>query len=292
MTNPIFTTNQAFNGRATQFAPENTYGGPQQTYPNPAQYQAAQQANMAGHAFNPRGEVPTMAPAGVRPLTYDDVLIKTAATFGVLLLAAGVTWFLGGTNPRLAQGMMVVGMIGGLIVGLIGGFSRAVSPLIALAYAALEGLMLGGFSAFMEMYAPGVVFVAVSATLVTFVVMLALFKTKILQASPKFNKVVAIGLFSIFIFYMGRLILSLFVPSFFAGPPLMIGPFPAWLLVSLAAVILASLSLITDFDYVTRAVEAGADSRLAWTAAFGFMVTLIWLYIEFLRIAQYFMSND
>ena len=107
-------------------------------------------------------------------------------------------------------------------------------------------------------------------------------------------RVVMVGMFSIFVFYLGNLVVSLINPAWsFYGPNApTIGGFPLWIIVSLIAIGLAAFSLVTDFDYIVTAVDNGAPQETAWTAAFGLMVTLVWLYIEFLRIFAYFASDN
>ena len=213
---------------------------------------------------------PAASPLQTGRMTYDDVIMRTATLFGVLLVTAALTWF-------LAPGLMMVGLIGGLVLGLVNAFKREPSPGLILAYGAFQGVFLGGISQMFESAYNGIVFQAVLATLGTFGVMLALYKSGKIRVTPKFQRImlIAVGGYAIFCLINLGLI-------FFAGQSLRGGLFG--LLIGAVGAVLAALMLTLDFDFIEKGVNQGIPAKYAWTAAFGLAVTLIWLYIEFLRI--------
>jgi uncharacterized YccA/Bax inhibitor family protein len=213
---------------------------------------------------------PAAGPVETGRMTYDDVIMRTATLFGVLLVTAALTWF-------LAPGLAMVGLIGGLVLGLVNAFKREPSPALILAYAAFQGVFLGGISAMFESVYEGIVFQAVLATMGTFGVMLALYKSGKIRVTPKFQRImlIAVGGYAIFVL----LNLALY---FFTGQNIRAGALG--LLIGAVGAGLAALMLTLDFDFIEKGVKQGIPARYAWTAAFGLAVTLIWLYIEFLRI--------
>ncbi|MFZ5870263.1 MAG: Bax inhibitor-1/YccA family protein [Actinomycetota bacterium] len=214
---------------------------------------------------------PSAGPLQTGRMTYDDVVMKTAALFGVLVVAAGLTWV-------LAPGLFVVGMIGGLVLGLVNAFKREPSPALILAYAAFQGVFLGGISAVFEAQWNGIVAQAVVATLGTFGVMLALYKSGKIRVTPKFQRIMLFAVGGYMIFVLVNLAFALF-----AGESLR-GFGPLGLLIGAVGAVLAALMLTLDFDFIDKGVQQGIPAKFAWTAAFGLAVTLIWLYVEFLRI--------
>ncbi|MCI6584983.1 MAG: Bax inhibitor-1/YccA family protein [Mobiluncus sp.] len=310
MTNPVFTRNKVFTqrtpagypampgyqvGGGTQTLPgqgqyatyqPNPTTQPTQAYPNDP-FAAPNAGQQAGYGFPPASNAPT----ATRPVTLDDVLIKTLLTFGVLLVGGAVSWFTTATNPGLGYAMMFGGMIVALILGLVNSFKRRPSPALILGYAFFEGLMLGSISQLYSTLAGGVVPKAIGATIVTTLVMLVLFKTKTIRNSPTLMRVVFIGMGSLFVFYLLNFVISMIFPAANFYNVTLFG-FPLWVVVSLVAIVLAALSLVTDFDFIMRAVENRAPAETAWTAAFGLMVTLVWLYLEFLRLFALFASSD
>lgn len=315
MTNPVFTSNKVFTDRTPAGYPampgyQVGVGGAAQTLPQQTQFQSPTDADTSplpgtqtsqtpgqfqlpqpgyGQGFPNRTQ--PVSPATTRPMTLDDVLIKTIICFGVLLFGGAVSWFMTLSNPGIGATLTIVGSLAAFVLSLVVSFKKGVSPALILSYAFMEGIALGAISSLFSMVADGAVPKAIGATLVTTIVMLVFFKTKLIRNSPTLMRVVWIGLASIAVFYLLNFAVSLIFPAanFYN---LTIGGFPLWIVVSLAAIVLAALSLVTDFDYILQAVENRAPVDTAWTAAFGLMVTLVWLYIEFLRLFSYFTSDN
>lgn len=261
--NPVFSRNEAFksggyatfDNRSTTTAPA---GG------------VAQQG-MTAEQLQEQYQRPSATPVETGRMTYDDVVMKTAAIFGVLLVTGAVAWI---TENVL---LLIVGAIGGLVLGLVNAFKREPSPALILAYGALQGLFLGGISRIFETQYNGIVVQAVLATVATFGVMLALYRSGKIRATPKFTRILLIAGMGYFVFILINLGLSLFADINLRSGPLglLIGAFGA---------VLAALFLVLDFDFIEKGVKNGIPQRYSWTAAFGLVVTLIWLYIEMLRI--------
>ena len=278
---------------------QNAYGQPQ--YGQQAQYgqqpygqqygqpQYGQQAQYG----QPYGEAdygvaaPTYSepiPAGER-LTMNDVLVKTGINLGLVAVGAAVAWN--------APVLLLLGMVGGLVLGLVNSFKKKVSPILVMTYALMEGLLLGGLSAVVDMRYPGVAIQAVLATLVVAGTTLALFANGKLRATPKLNKIFMIGAIG----YMAYGFISILGAGIFGSSlnSFSIGGIPLGLVVGLFAVALATYSLLLDFTTTSEAVEAGLPERESWRLAFGLTASLVWLYVEILRVLMYLasiFSND
>lgn len=261
--NPIFSRNKAFSERG-QSAPMMTQEQLENLYAQPA----------AG-------------PAQTGRMTYDDVMIKTGSLFAILLAGAVIGWFV----PALALPMAIVGFV----LGLVNAFKREPSPALIITYAAAQGVFLGGISGIFEGMYSGIVFQAVIGTLSVFGVMLALFASGKIRVTAKFTKMLMIGVIGYGVFCLINLGVALFNPhmSMFGMRGIsvnvpIIGSMPLGIVIGIVAVVLAAFCLVMDFDMIQKGVQNGVPRKYAWTCAFGLMVTLIWLYIEILRILALF----
>ena len=253
---------------------QNTYGQPQ--YGQQAQY--GQPYGEADYGV----AAPTYSepiPAGER-LTMNDVMVKTGINLGLVAVGAAVAWN--------APVLMLLGLVGGLVLGLVNSFKKKVSPILVMTYALMEGLLLGGLSAVVDMRYPGVAIQAVLATLVVAGTTLALFANGKLRATPKLNKIFMIGAIG----YMAYGFISILGAGIFGSSlnSFSIGGIPLGLVVGLFAVALATYSLLLDFTTTSEAVEAGLPERESWRLAFGLTASLVWLYVEILRVLMYLAS--
>lgn len=269
---------------------QNAYGQPQ--YGQQAQYGQQPYGQQAQYG-QPYGEAdygvaaPTYSesiPAGER-LTMNDVMVKTGINLGLVAVGAAVAWN--------APVLLLLGMVGGLVLGLVNSFKKKVSPILVMTYALMEGLLLGGLSAVVDMRYPGVAVQAVLATLVVAGTTLALFANGKLRATPKLNKIFMIGAIG----YMAYGFISILGAGIFGSSlnSFSIGGIPLGLVVGLFAVALATYSLLLDFTTTSEAVEAGLPERESWRLAFGLTASLVWLYVEILRVLMYLasiFSND
>lgn len=227
-------------------------------------------------------------------MTYDDVIVRTAGLFAVIVGVGAVSWFLA-TNPAtyaLGALVMVVGCVGALVTGLINSFKKVPSPALIITYAVFEGAMLGAVSGVVNLQAPGVVIEAVLATLATFAVMLVAYKVGGFRVQGKAARILVIAMGGYAIFALVNLGLQLtgvlggwgLYDMTFMGIPLGI-------VVGAVAILMAAFSLAMDFESIQRGVERGLPRVYAWAGAFGLVVTLVWLYVEFLRILAILRDN-
>lgn len=218
-------------------------------------------------------------PAGER-LTMNDVLVKTAINLGLVVVGAVVAWYV----PVL----MFLGLLGGLVLGLVNSFKQKVSPVLVMAYALMEGMMLGGLSAIVNLRYPGTAIQAVLATIVVAGVTLALFANGKIRTTPKLNKIFMIGALS----YLGYGLVSMLTAGLFGFSlnSMSIGGIPLGLPIALIAVAMATYSLLIDYTTTAEAVDAGLPQSESWRLAFGLTASLVWLYVEILRVLMYLAS--
>ena len=267
--------------RSSAFAP-----GHGQAYPGAAPY--GQQPGPYGYGGS--GVPPQQyqgAPAASRPMTMDDVIVRTAATLGVVVLVAAISWF---TIPvSLVTPAFLAGMLVAFGLGMVLSFSRRVNPTLVMLYAAAEGVFLGIGSKFIANWVgdSGIIVQAVLATMVTAGLTLATYKYFAIKVTPRFTKMVIIATMG----FVGVLLIN-FVASLF-GFNSGIGGFGAMgLLFAAIGAGLAVFNLILDFDMIEQGVRHGAPQNEAWRAAFGLTVTLVWLYWNLLRILAILRGGD
>lgn len=241
-------------------------------------------ANATGSTFGINNAATESATTDDKVMTLKGAINKTIILFAILLIAGIVSWKMTWSGQISPQILLIGGTIGGLIFALITSFSKKSAPITAPIYAAFEGVVLGSISSLFEAAYSGIVFQAVSLTLLVFGLMLFMYKTGILKASGKFIKGVFIATAAIGIFYLVSFIVGLFTPAFneflFANPLIGIG-------ISIVIVVVAALNLILDFSTIENGANSGAPKYMEWYAGFGLMVTLVWLYIEILRLLSY-----
>jgi uncharacterized YccA/Bax inhibitor family protein len=218
---------------------------------------------------------PSATPLQTGRMTIDDVVMRTAAVFGVLLVTAGVTYVL---EPPF---IVVIGAaLLGFVLSLVIIFKKAISPPLILTYGALEGVFVGGISYMYESFYDGIVAQAVLGTLAAFGSMLALYKVGAVRATPRFRRILLIA----GVGYLAFALVHLMGVAFDWWPSIYSGGGGLAILVSAFGVVLASLFLVLDFDQVEQGIRNGAPQQYAWLSAFGLTVTLVWLYIEILRL--------
>lgn len=304
-------SNFAFNSPAFQQQDPRavaTYpGNPQQG----AQGAAAQHAAVNA-AMNAQLEGMYSAPAAgaieTDRMSVEDTVGKTVALFGILLVTAAIGWVmtLGGFavprfDPYAPAAVSVtpwlVGALGGFVLALVITFTsrKKVRPALIFAYAAFEGLFVGGISAFFEVMWPGVVLQATLATVAVVGVTLALFASGKVRASAKMTKIVMIAMIGYMVFSLLNLVL-MWTNVLPAGQPFglhstKIAGIPLGLIIGVLVVFMAAYSLVLDFDRIQQGVRNGAPRKFGWMGAFGIMVTVVWLYVEILRMIAILRSN-
>jgi len=214
-------------------------------------------------------------------MTVNGAIGKTGILLALVALGAITTWnmFNNITYSNLIMPLFWIGLVGGLIISLIITFKKTMAPYLSPVYAILKGLALGGISAILNAYYPGIAFQAIVLTLIVTTIMLILYRLRVIRATQKFKSIIFIATASIGVFYLISFILSFFgiTSPAFAATPLGIG-------ISVFVVIIAALNLIIDFDFIEQGAACQAPKYMEWYGAFGLMVTLIWLYIEILRL--------
>ena len=229
-------------------------------------------------------------------MTYDDVIMRSAAMLGVIVLVGSVSWMLVRSPATIGYGalMMVVGGLGGFVLGMVNSFKKTPSPALIMSYAAFEGMLLGAFSGLMELKYPGIVTQAVVGTLTTFGVVLAAFKFADFRMGGKAKRIfmVAMGGYFVFCIINAILIATDIVNTPWGVRGVTVMGIPLGFVIGAFAVILAAFSLVMDFESIERGVERGLPTRYAWAGAFGLTVTLVWLYVEILRILAILRGSD
>ena len=292
MSNPFFSRSAAFNGRGPA-APAQTVTP--NGYPTMPGYQPGYGQAPAGYGQSSYGQAPPAygqaGPQSVSPqqlsqleaqygapsatnvdrgrMTYDDVIIRTAGIFAMILV------------------------VGALVLGLVNSFKREPSPVLIMLYALFEGAMLGAISGVMELLYPGIVVQAVLATLATFTVMLCAYKFAGFRVTGRAARilVVAMGGYLLFSVVNFLLMVTGVVDDPWGLRGVEIMGIPLGLIIGALAVAMASFSLAMDFEAIQRGVERGLPTKYAWAGAFGLVVTIVWLYVEFLRILAILRDN-
>jgi uncharacterized YccA/Bax inhibitor family protein len=241
------------------------------------------------------GQTDRTAPVATGPMTIDSVVQKTAISLGVVIVAAFATWIL---TPAITDFMpqadlnkiiaaMTIGSLGAFALSLVNSFKRAVSPALVIAYAALQGVALGGLSKFFDAaYGSGVVMGAVVGTFAAFAGTLAAYKFLDIKVGAKFRAFVTAAVFGMVGLALMELVLGLFNSQ--------IGLFAVsglGMVTAVVGLVLGVFMLISDFDFTERLIAHGAPEREAWRIAFGLTVSLVWIYTNLLRILAYFNRN-
>jgi uncharacterized YccA/Bax inhibitor family protein len=232
-----------------------------------------------------------------RPVTIDDVVTKTGITLGVLTVAAIVSYFLVASNVALAMPLTLIGALGGLGLVLVATFGRKQdNPAIVLSYAVLEGLFLGAVSFVFANFqvssanAGALIGEAVLGTFGVFFGMLVVYKTGAIRVTPKFTRMLVAAMFGVLALMLGNFVLAMFHVGGGTGLGLRSGGTVA-IIFSLVCIGIAAFSFLIDFDAADQMIRAGAPEKAAWGIALGLTVTLVWLYLEILRLLSY-LQND
>ncbi|MFT4569319.1 MAG: putative YccA/Bax inhibitor family protein [Hyphomicrobiaceae bacterium] len=212
-------------------------------------------------------------------MTVAGTVNKTAVALIILFATASWTWSLGPADPR-AGALMMGGFIGGFVMAMATIFKKTWAPYTTPAYAALEGLALGGISVSFEARYPGIASQAIFLTFGTLGALLMAYRSGLIKATENFKLGVFAATGGIMMIYVVSFVMSFFGSSI----PLIHSSGTFGILFSVGVVIIASLNLVLDFDFIEEGAEAGAPAYMEWYAAFGLLVTLVWLYLEILRL--------
>ena len=224
-----------------------------------------------------------------RSMTVDDVVTKTGTALGVLVVAAIVAYALGSANPGLVAPLALGGGLIGFALVMVATFGRKMSKGIVLAYAGFEGLFVGAISLIYAQLTsgPNIIVQAVIGTIGVFAGMLVVYKTGAIRVTPRLTKMVIGATIGVVVLMLVNIVASFLIPGglgLTSGGPLAIG-------FSLLVIALAAFNFLLDFDQADKMIRAGAPEQAAWAVALGLTVTLVWLYLEILRLLSYFNRN-
>lgn len=279
MSNPALTHNPALSGKTLTAEELNRiYNQPSAELYRPGVEQPVSAPASDGGSLPP-------AAGSDRPMTYENTISKTVLLFVVVLAFAAVGW--------LFPVLMLPGAIAGLVLGLVNAFKKQPSVPLILFYGVAEGLFLGGISSFFEAQWPGIVSQAVIGTFSVFGVTLLLFRSGKVRTSPRMTKIVLIAMGGYLVFSLINFGMMMFgaTDSMFGMRDITVMGMPLGVVIGLLAVFLAAYSLVMDFELIQNGVKNRVPEKWGWSAAFGLMVTLIWLYIEILRIIALIRNN-
>lgn len=228
-------------------------------------------------------DAPAYLPIHERTMSVDSVVVRTAAMLAVVGVVGALTWV---ALPVALYGVAVLGAaIAGLVLAMVIIFKQVTNPVAILAYAALEGVVLGAISRVYESLYAGIVLQAVVATGAVFAGMVVAYRTRLIRATPRFAKWLTGALIGV----LGLIIVNFVAAWIGGGDGLGLrSDSPIGILFSLVVIGVAALTFILDFDAVEEGVRRGAPERYSWYAAFGIVVGLVWLYLEILRFISYF----
>ena len=216
-------------------------------------------------------------------MTIEDVVAKTGFLFAILVVVGALAW-----SANLGMGAVMLGFLGGFVLAMVISFSKTIKPGLVVAYAALQGLALGTISKYYESFYPGIVSQAVIGTIAAFAGVLFMYRSGRLRATPQFTRAVMGAAIGYFILGLVSLVASFFGVGQGYG---FYGVSGLGLLLAVAGVALASFFLVLDFDQIEKGVAAGVPEKESWRASFGLMVTIVWLYLEVLRLLS-ILRND
>jgi uncharacterized YccA/Bax inhibitor family protein len=222
------------------------------------------------------GQPAYQAPARERFLTVDDVVTKTA----VILVLAVITGF--ATAYFEAYYLALPAAIIGFVLSLVVIFKRKISPPLIIGYAVAEGVFLGAITGIFNQWYPGIAAQAIVGTMGVFGGMLIVYKTGAIRVTPRLTKMIIGGIIGVAVLALFNIVLSLFGinSGLYSGGPVAI-------IFCVICIALAAFSFLLDFDAIDKAIKGGAPANTAWYFAFGLMVTLVWLYLEILRLLSY-----
>jgi uncharacterized YccA/Bax inhibitor family protein len=268
--NPAFNRGFANAGNGSQYP---GWGAQPQQYGAPTQYGAPAQ-------YDPYAAPSPYAPPATRYMTMDDVVTKTGVSFLVTVLAAAAVWAMPG---QAAWGLALPSVLVAFVLGLVISFKQIANPVATLAYGALYGVALGAISEAFNTVYPGIVMQALIGTFGVFAGMLMVYKTGAIRVTPKLTRWVVGALIGALVLLLVNMI------GYWVGFDLGLRDGgPVAIIFSLFMIGLAAFMLLLDFDMADEAIRRGAPAKFAWYIAFGLLVTVVWLYLEILRLLSYF----
>ena len=280
--NPAFSRNAAFRpGQVSRSELEAMYG------PNASKTPATTKDDSA--SLEQTYDMPAATPGQTGRMTVEDTIIKTILAFAVLFGGAYIGW------TFASFPVMIVGLVGGLVLGLVNTFKKVPSPALIIAYAVLQGVFVGAISMVFNSMWDGIVTQAVIGTLGVIGVTLFLFLSGRFRSSARMTKVVSVAMVGYLVYQVVNMILmatGVTGGAQFGLSSANIMGIPLGLIIGVVVVFLAAYSLVLDFESIKLGAERGVPAVYAWQGAFGILVTVVWLYLEILRMIAIFRGND
>jgi uncharacterized YccA/Bax inhibitor family protein len=279
--NPAFSRNPAFRpGQVSRSELERIYGeGGTGTTTAPADTERLEEAY----------SLPSATPGQTGRMTVEDTVVKTILSFAILIAAAVVGWTL--ADPLV----MIVGLVGGLVLGLVNVFKKTPSPALIVSYAVLQGLFVGSISMIFNTMWDGIVTQAVVGTIAVIGITLFLFLSGRFRSSARMTKVVTVAMIGYLVYSVANVLLmvtGVTGDAAFGLSSMNIMGIPLGVVIGLVVVFLAAYSLVLDFESIKLGAERGVPAVYAWQGAFGILVTVVWLYLEILRMLAILRGND
>ena len=279
--NPAFSRNPAFRpGQVSRSELERIYGeGGTGTTTAPVDTERLEEAY----------SLPAATPGQTGRMTVEDTVVKTILSFAILIAAAVVGWTL--ADPIV----MIVGLIGGLVLGLVNVFKKTPSPALIVSYAVLQGLFVGSISMIYNTMWDGIVTQAVVGTIAVIGITLFLFLSGRFRSSARMTKIVTVAIIGYLVYSVVNLLLivtGVTGEATFGLSSMSIMGVPLGVVIGLVVVFLAAYSLVLDFESIKLGAERGVPAVYAWQGAFGILVTVVWLYLEILRMLAILRGNE
>jgi len=279
--NPAFSRNPAFRpGQVSRSELERIYGnGGTGTTTAPVDTERLEEAY----------SLPAATPAQAGRMTVEDTVVKTILSFAILIAGAVVGWTL--ADPLV----MIGGAIGGLVLGLVNTFKKTPSPALIVAYAILQGLFVGSISMIYNTMWDGIVTQAVVGTIAVIGITLFLFLSGRFRSSARMTKIVSVAMIGYLVYSIANVVLMMTGVTGDAAFGLSSMNFfgiPLGVVIGLVVVFLAAYSLVLDFESIKLGADRGVPAVYAWQGAFGILVTVVWLYLEILRMLAILRGND
>lgn len=275
--NPYSANNQQVPSGAPHGAPQQ--GAPQQGFP--------QQGTPSPQSLDHQFDMPAATPDQMDRMSYSDTLTKTAALFGGVLVAAAVAWFV----PIL----MLPGAIAALVLGIVIAFQRRPRPGLIWTFAIAEGFLVGGLSSILETIFPGIAVQALLATIAVVATVLVLFRFGKVRTSPRLTKIVMVAMIGYAVFSLANLVGMLVVPSsgmFGWRSSVEIMGIPLGVILGIFAVLMGAYMLVMDFELIENGVKSGAPRAFGWIAAYSLVATVVFIYVEILRVIAILRGSD
>ncbi len=280
--NPAFSRNAAFRpGQVSRDELEAMYG------PNATKAPKSSPDDSA--TLEAAYDMPAATPGQTGRMTVEDTIIKTILAFAVLLVGAAVGWTF--ASPLV----MIVGLVGGLVLGLVNTFKKVPSPGLIIAYAVLQGIFVGAISMVFNSMWDGIVTQAVIGTLGVIGLTLFLFLSGRFRSSARMTKIVTVAMVGYLVYQIVNMILiatGVTGDAQFGLSSANIMGIPLGLIIGVVVVFLAAYSLVLDFESIQIGAQRGVPAVYAWQGAFGILVTVVWLYLEILRMLAIVRGND